>query len=290
MTSHPDVEALAFFAEELLEPDEERTVAAHVNTCTACAATLEELSGVSEVLATAPTPGMPQDVADLLDRTIAEAARGRAAEPDAPDTPEAAPQGATVTPLSSRRRVVKGVNMPRLMLVAAAAIVIGGGGAAVFNAVAPSNEQSVGDVAAPLEGEEEEAAPDTAQSYAPRVVRSGTVYGEPSLPDQARRTLDLSPVEGGGPAHGDAQEGDAPLTALESTPAEVETCARLLTETWGRHFSLVDDASYGEEGRRAWVLFAPQGQRYEVYVVDPRCGQGEDPERSVLARETIQAP
>ena len=68
MTSHPDVEALAFLAEELLAPDEESTVAAHVETCETCAATLDELTGVGDVLAAAPAPTMPQDVADLLDR------------------------------------------------------------------------------------------------------------------------------------------------------------------------------------------------------------------------------
>ena len=43
MTSHPDVEALAFFAEELLEPDEERTVAAHIDTCATCATTVSTM-------------------------------------------------------------------------------------------------------------------------------------------------------------------------------------------------------------------------------------------------------
>ncbi|MEE2046517.1 hypothetical protein Q7689_24590, partial [Nocardiopsis tropica] len=67
------MEALAFFAEELLEPGEERTVASHIETCATCATTLEELTGVTEALAAAPAPELPRDVADLLDRRVAEA-------------------------------------------------------------------------------------------------------------------------------------------------------------------------------------------------------------------------
>ena len=73
MTSHPDVEALAFFAEELLEPGEESTVASHIETCATCATTLEQLTGVTEALAAVPVPPMPRDVSDLLDRRTAPA-------------------------------------------------------------------------------------------------------------------------------------------------------------------------------------------------------------------------
>ena len=97
MTSHPDVEALAFFAEDLLAPDEERSVATHIETCADCATTLDELSGVTRVLAEAPAPALPQDVVDLLDGRIAEAVNERSAaaasaaapapETPAPETP-----------------------------------------------------------------------------------------------------------------------------------------------------------------------------------------------------------
>ncbi|WP_236743414.1 MULTISPECIES: hypothetical protein [Nocardiopsis] len=291
MTSHPDVEALAFFAEELLEPDEERTVASHIDTCATCASTLDELTGVGEALAAAPAPAMPRDVADLLDRRIAEAVRERAAESPARD--DAAPaagapaSGATVVPLSRRRRRGHGPGfMPKLMMVAAAAVVIGGGGAAVFNGMlSPAADQSSG-VAAPLQEEGGgEAAPEAAQSYTPQVVRSETVYTDASLPEQAALTLDRSPV-GGAPS----SEGVEPMAPVEPVPAGVEECALLLGEEFGTRFTLVDDASYGDGGSRAWVLFAPRGERYEVYVVDPRCAQGGDTAKSVLDQGTVQAP
>ena len=292
MTSHPDVEALAFLAEELLEPDEESTVAAHVETCETCAATLDELTEVGDVLAAAPAPTMPQDVADLLDRRIAEAARERSTEASnrAPvEDPAERPRkrgGATVVPFPRGHRGPGGFSLPRLMMVAAAAVVIGGGGAAVFNGVLSHGQEEAG-VAAPLqENAEEEAAPDTAQSYTPQVVRSGTLYTEASLSEQAARTLDLSPV--GGPPAGEEAE---PMDSLETEPPGMVECAMLLERSFGAHFTLVDDAHYGDDTSRAWVLFtAPRGEETEVYVVDPRCAQGGDAERSVLARETIRTP
>ncbi|MEV6820721.1 hypothetical protein AB0M72_18370 [Nocardiopsis dassonvillei] len=288
MTSHPDAEALAFFAEELLEPDEERTVAAHIDTCATCATTLGELAGVSEALAAAPVPALPRDVADLLDQRVAEAVRERAAV-----FPVAA-EGATVTPLPRRPRTGRSLSRARLMmLAAAAAVVVGGGGAALFNGVlTPGGQDGETGVAAPLAENGQENAPDTAQSYTPQVVRSETVYTEAALTEQAARTLDLSPVGGPGAGGGGEPGGGAetgPL-AVEAAPPGLQECVVLLSEEFGGHFTLVDDAHYGGGDSPAWVLFSPRGERFEVYVVDPACAQGGDPGQNVLAQETVQAP
>ncbi|MEU0242363.1 hypothetical protein ABZ234_32185 [Nocardiopsis sp. NPDC006198] len=285
MTSHPDVEALAFFAEELLEPGEERTVASHIETCATCATTLEELTGVTEALAAAPAPEMPRDVADLLDRRVAEAARERAENGGAPGpatAPAASGPPAGVTPISRRRRGFGGAGLPRLMMVAAAAAIVAGGGAALFNGLAPQEEAGV---AAPLlQDGQEEAAPDTAQAYTPQVVRSGTVYTGGGLAEQAARTLDLSPV-------GAAQEdGAEPLAAEESPPPGVVECAGRLGEALDTRFSLVDDAHYGDGTTPAWAMFALDGDEYDVYVVDPLCAQGGDTEDSVITQERVPEP
>jgi anti-sigma factor RsiW len=285
VTSHPDVEALAFFAEELLEPGEERTVASHIETCATCATTLEELTGVTEALAAAPVPEMPRDVADLLDRRIAEAARERTeggGGADAVPAPLGAP--ATVTQLPRRRRGFGGVNLPRLMMVAAAAAVVAGGGAALFNGLTAQESASSGGVAAPLQQDEEEAAPDIAQAYTPQVVRSGTVYTGGGLAEQAARTLDLSPV--GAPQ----EDGAEPLAAEESPPPGVVECAGRLGEALDTRFSLVDDAHYGDGTTPAWAMFALDGDEYDVYVVDPLCAQGGDAEGSVITQERVPEP
>ncbi|QUX31541.1 hypothetical protein KGD83_00855 [Nocardiopsis akebiae] len=290
------MEALAFFAEELLEPDEERTVAAHIDTCATCATTLGELAGVSEALAAAPAPALPRDVADLLDQRLAEAVRERAAVfPVAAEGAAPPPTGgATVTPLPRRPRTGRSLSRARLMmLAAAAAVVVGGGGAALFNGVlTPGGQDGETGVAAPLAENSQENAPDTAQSYTPQVVRSGTVYTEAALTEQAARTLDLSPVGGSG-AEGEGEPGggaQAGTLAVEAAPPGLQECVVLLSEELGGHFTLVDDAHYGGGDSPAWVLFSPRGERFEVYVVDPACAQGGDPGRNVLAQETVQAP
>ncbi|MFD3684603.1 anti-sigma factor family protein [Nocardiopsis sp. NPDC058631] len=286
MTSHPDVEALAFFAEELLEPGEERTVASHIETCATCATTLEELTGVTEALAAAPVPAMPRDLADLLDRRVAEAARERAEGGGGSDSaPVPAATHATVTPLPRRRRGFGGVNLPRLMMVAAAAAVVAGGGAALFNGPAVQESAEPGGVAAPLQQDEEEAAPDTAQAYTPQVVRSGTVYTGTDLAEQASRTLGLSPV-GNTPEDG----GTEPLAVEETSPPGVDECAALLGEELGTRFTLVDEAHYGDGTTRAWAMFALDGDEYDVYVVDPLCAQGGDASEGVLAQESVPKP
>ncbi|WP_047868355.1 hypothetical protein [Nocardiopsis sp. RV163] len=305
MTSHPDAEALAFFAEELLEPDEERTVAAHIDTCAICATTLGELAGVSEALAAAPAPALPRDVAALLDQRVAEAVRerasvlpgGAAAEEGAAPPPTGggpASGGATVTPLPRRPRTGRSLSRARLMmLAAAAAVVVGGGGAALFNGVlTPGGQDGETGVAAPLAENGQENAPDTAQSYTPQVVRSETVYTEGALTEQAARTLDLSPVGGPGAGGGGEPGGGAetgPLAA-EAAPPGLQECVVLLSEEFGGHFTLVDDAHYGGGGSPAWVLFSPRGERFDVYVVDPACAQGGAPGQNVLAKETVRAP
>src|SRR5699024_11541340 len=88
--------------------------------------------------------------------------------PDDEDTEAAA----SVTPLAPRRRRF---TLPRLLVVAAAAVFIIGGGTAVINGVF-SSQTNLEDTAAPLIEGEEDSAPDTALTYTPDVVRSGTVY------------------------------------------------------------------------------------------------------------------
>lgn len=294
MTSHPDVEALAFFAEELLEPGEESTVASHIETCATCATTLEQLTGVTEALAAVPAPPIPRDVVDLLDHRVAEAARERAeggpvlapaSSDDAggADAPSATTPAAGVTPITRRRRRLSGVHLPRLMMAAAAVAVLAGGGAALFNGLTPQDGDEAG-VAAPLQ-QDEEAAPDTAQAYSPQVVSSGTVYTGSDLSEQASRTLDLSPV-------GAARDDDAaePLSVRETAPPGVVECAGRLGDELDTRFTLVDDAHFGDGSTRAWALFALDGDEYDVYLVDPLCARGGDTEGSVLARESVPRP
>ncbi|WP_306370346.1 anti-sigma factor [Nocardiopsis sp. CC223A] len=276
MTSHPDVEALAFFAEELLEPDEERTVAHHIETCAICAATLDELTAVSGVLADAPpVPPMPQDVAALLDRRIDEAVRERAARPAAP-TETADPADAPVVSITrargGSRRGFNGTNLPRLMLVAAAGAVVLGGGGAVLNTVLSAQQDTSGGAAAEqpmMQDEGAEFEPEAVQPYKPEIVATGTEYTAAGLADQAAGVLAAPPTPS--------------VTAEEYSAVAAEECATVFAEQMGVRVTLVDEAVF--DGVPAMVLFAPAGDdTTEVYVVDPAdCG-------GVLAQETVAAP
>ncbi|WP_017609408.1 anti-sigma factor [Nocardiopsis xinjiangensis] len=289
MTSHPEVEALAFFAEGLLEPDEERNVARHVESCEECSKALDELSNVSQLLAAAPAPELPPDVADRLEQQIAEAVRDRAVrQPDPVGTPSgpadtpAVPgaETASVANLSERRK--RRFGLPRIMTAAAAAVFVVGGGAAVINGTLLQDDEQAG-VAAPLvDGPEaeEEQDPDAAQSYTPELVRSGTTYTEDGLAEQASETLDRSSV-------GDTSDA-APLPAETTVPPGAEACASGAAEELGLRVVLVDDALYGADP--AWVMFAPDGGTVEVMVVEADCEQGSEVGDSVLDQETVQAP
>lgn len=292
MTSHPEVEALAFFAEGLLEPDEERNVARHVESCEKCSKSLDELSNVSQVLAAAPAPELPPDVADRLERQIAEAVRDHAVQkPDlvgAPsdaelaDTPPAPePEAAPVVGLSERRKPRFG--LPRIMMAAAAAVFVVGGGVAVVNGALLQDDDQTGAAAPLAEPEaEEDSGPDTAQSYTPELVRSGTAYTEDGLAEQAAETLERSPV--GGTADTE------PLPAETTVPPGAEACASDAAAELGLRVVLVDDALYGTGPDPAWVMFAPDDDTVEVTVVEAGCDQDDKVGDSVLARETVEAP
>ena len=284
MTSHPDAEALAFFAERLLEPDEEHNVSAHLESCDRCAATLEDLTRVSKVLATVPVPALSQELTDLLDQRITEAVHERAATgtSDSPsgETPDdgATDSAAKVTPIASRRRRF---TFPRLLLVAAAAVFVVGGGSAVINGVLSS--QTKPETAAPLTEGEEDAVPDTALAYTPDVVRSGTVYTDSDLTEQATETWDRSPL-----GDGAEESGTTALSQEGASPPGADEYATELAEELGLRIVLVDDSLYGPDSEPAWVMFAQDGNLVEVFVMDPEHSPDGDITDGVLANETLE--
>lgn len=281
MTSHPEVEALAFFVEDLLEPDEERSVTDHIETCALCATTIDELSGVTRVLADVPAPTMPQDVADLLDVRIREAASERAAT-DRPgggrDTTRPTESGATasVTPIGRKRR---GFGLPKLLMVAAASVfVIGAGSAVVGNLM--SDESDMGAASRFSEDATTEDTPDTALSYSEEGVASGTVYTEDGFTTQASAVLDQAGEDDG---MGVQSEESATL------PQGAQECVAHVEAATDSHVTLVDDARWeGPEGtNRAWVLFTRDGEGVDVLVVDPICARGGDLDSAILAEGSL---
>jgi len=127
---HPDVVDLAEYAEGVLDASRQSAVEQHVRECDDCAATLVELAGLPETLAQAPVPPLPADVADRLDRAIADEASARASKPADKPRPN-------VVPIRERRRWLAPV------LVAAAVIgVIGIAVPALDNGTGGSSDSS----------------------------------------------------------------------------------------------------------------------------------------------------
>jgi hypothetical protein len=108
LSQHPDVVDLAEYAEGLLDDPRRAAVEQHVRGCPDCTATLADLAGLPQTLATAPLPPLPADVAQRLDQAIAAESASRASGWSGT---------AQVTPLRPKRRW--------LAPVAAAAAVIG---------------------------------------------------------------------------------------------------------------------------------------------------------------------
>ncbi|WP_184372640.1 hypothetical protein [Nocardiopsis metallicus] len=297
------MEALAFFAEDLLAPDEERSVAAHIETCANCATTLDELSGVTRVLAEAPAPALPQDVADLLDGRISEAVDERSAAASsagapAPETPVPGPHGpestepgtpaddalAPVVPLAARRRRF---GLPHLMAVAAASVFVVGGGAAIISGVMGGQQES--GIASPLmdEDAEPEVAPDTAQSYSAESVASGTVYTEEGLGAQAAGVLAAAEA---GPTESEGAEEDMGAQAVKGLPAGAQECVTRFEEANGVRVTLVDDAHFdsGDGAERAWVLFTRDTEGASAVVLDPgQCSRGSSFDSGILAEQPL---
>ncbi len=90
MTGHPDPDVLAEFREGLLGRRRSARIRAHLAGCSRCASVSGELAEVTELLARAPLPPVPEQLAARLDRVLAAESAARARS----EAPAAAGQGA----------------------------------------------------------------------------------------------------------------------------------------------------------------------------------------------------
>jgi anti-sigma factor RsiW len=135
---HPDVVDLAEYAEGVLDASRQSAVEQHVRECDDCAATLAGLAGLPQTLAQAPVPPLPTDVADRLDRAIADEASARASKPA--DRPRP-----TVVPIRERRRWLAPVLVAAAVIgvigIAVPALDNGTGGSSDDSSASTANEQ-----------------------------------------------------------------------------------------------------------------------------------------------------
>jgi hypothetical protein len=111
--SHVDLNQVADLDGGILNPDQERAIREHVESCEACAQLLERVREVHTLLAAEPVPELPAAVAARLDDSLDAAVRER----------ETRTGVASIERAMSRRRAWG----PRLLAAAVALAAVGGG-------------------------------------------------------------------------------------------------------------------------------------------------------------------
>ena len=92
MIGHPDADTLAACREGLLGRRRSARIRAHLARCSRCASLDHELAAVTSLLASAPAPRIPDELAARLDTVLAaeSAARARGESPAADGIPATA--------------------------------------------------------------------------------------------------------------------------------------------------------------------------------------------------------
>jgi hypothetical protein len=233
--AHLDYDVLADLAEGLLDDEFAGSVQAHLAECAECRARSEDLVSVSELLAAAPMPMMPPDLALRLDKLVlAEAEKG------------------SVSDLAARRRM----RSVRFMSVAAAVLVVGSGGLAGHALLtSDTSKNSTAAVQAPVRPEAAAGQPDSSFDGAQLSVRS------------VKSKTDYRPATLAGQVTEQIQAGDS--RSMSVTPsAQLIGCVKLVSG--GSRTLLVDQAEY--EGQAATIIVvSPGAEPNVVWVVGPKC-------------------
>ncbi|MGI8333373.1 anti-sigma factor family protein [Actinomadura scrupuli] len=249
--AHLDYETLADLAEGLLDDEQAASANDHLVDCDICLSRSADLADVSQLLADAPVPPLPVELAQRIDDAIAA---------ESSTSPAAAG-----TPPHRRRHL-------RLLSAAAAAVVAVGGGALVGNELLRSS-----------------ASPDFTKSQAaqdPGDNSVGSAGGVPPGAPAPAASPKLAPGARPGPGayrliasgtdYKGATLGSQVGTALRSKDTGTVTSATGLAEcvsqiSKGEDPVLVDVARYN--GRQAMVIVLRGSDPHEldVWVVGPKC-------------------
>ncbi|KAB2344673.1 anti-sigma factor family protein [Actinomadura rudentiformis] len=260
--AHYDYDTLADLAEGLLEDDQAASVNAHLDTCAECRDRSADLADVSRILAEAPVPSMPAELAARIDTAIAAESMSNA----------------TVVSLEQRR----GRRHWRILSAAAATVVVLGGGAMVGKAAlngsgdndhsatahSPVTDRKDSNSGAPQGAAPSERTQTLGESGQPKVAgpytvsRSGTDYRQGQLNQQVARLFGKGPeLKAGG-----GQTPDPQLAQCVSTI------------TGGKKPDLVDVAKYEGSDATVIALAGAKPGTWNVWAVGPNC--------SVLKRES----
>jgi hypothetical protein len=250
--AHLDYDTLADLAEGLLPDSRAASADAHLADCVECRNRSAEIADVTRLLADAPMPPMPPELASRIDEALAA---------------EAATSGHVVS-LDAHR----GRRRMRILSVAAAAVIVVGGGALVGRTLLNGSVSSENGAAQsqPIQdrtGSPAARPPDAGALRAPGSAGSGsgsTGGGYLAL----RSGTDYSAARLGEQVSGRLAKGES-RTTEELAPEQLSGCVRQVTQ--GRMPLLVDVARY--EGRPATLIVLPgtASDRLDVWIVRPTC-------------------
>lgn len=233
--AHLDYDALADFAEGILDEATAASTERHLAGCADCRMRAAEVAEVSRVLADAPLPPMPAHLVERLDAALAA-------------------EAASSLPVHRQAR--------RFQLVAAAAaavVAVGGGAVAVRTVIDQGDSRSAAVSQPPVEEPsrtDSKARPQVARPAPYAVVRTGTDYTTAGLASQVATAL--SKTAPAGRPH-----------AMNAVSGPSEACVARVTG--GKAPLLVDAATYDGRPAAVIVLRGADAGHADVWVVGPKC-------------------
>lgn len=277
--THPDPDTLAEFRAGLVTGRRRAGITSHLAACDRCAGLSDQLAEILALLAAAPAPAMPGDVARRLDLVLAaEAAKRDSSERTADDSPA----GRASSPRPRRSWNYRLVAQ-RILVPAAAVVVLAAGGyslSRVTGSSSPSSAASRSEAApaasaAPANGiaapasalrSRSDAIPAIEAPLKFEVVTSGTDFLRATLPQQLERELQR---------HAQVAAG--------TTLGPLKGCVLRVTKgTRPGTLALVETARF--QGQPAIVIVAVSGHHDAAWVTASGCSASSD---HVLATATL---
>jgi len=281
VTGHPESGVLAEYQAGLVTGRRRASIASHLATCDRCAGLSDQLGEIPALLAAAPHPAMPADVARRLDVVLAaEAAQRHSSERTPDDSPE---HRATIP--GPRRRWDFRLVTQRILVPAAAVVALAAGGFGLSHVIGSSASSSVaaGSEAAPAPSARPANGTAVARSEAGRpgavpafetparfqVVNSATNY----LPATLRQQLETE-------LQRHTQAAAAPQVLVSGS---LKGCVLRVTHgTRPGTLVLVERAHF--QGQPAVVIVAVSGHDRAAWVTASGCSASTD---HVLATATL---
>lgn len=187
--AHVGLDTLADHQERLLDPDTAARVDSHLRDCVRCAALVEDLRGVSMLLASQPSPSMPDAVRLRIEEVLHTEQASQPSPADHTGTDQVGGRSLQDAGTARQRRT----RLSRALLAAAAAVAVVAVGGVVLDEVGTGGSVpgSAGQGGQMTTAEEPQSRPDAPRAGASSLQPPGVAprsQGQPSLIEEIYRT------------------------------------------------------------------------------------------------------